>query len=72
MILPDKWYNTLKWIAMFFLPALATLVRVIFAIWNIPYGEQISATIVAINTFLGAILGISNMQYHANKELGEE
>lgn len=68
----DVWYNRLKWVAMFFLPALATLVRVVFAIWSIPMGEQISATIVALNTFLGAILGISNAAYHANKELGEE
>lgn len=71
-MLSDTWYNRLKWLAMFFLPALATLVRVVFSIWNIPYGEQISATIVALNTFLGAILGISTAQYKANKELGEE
>ena len=57
---------------MFFLPALATLVKVVFSIWGIPYGEQISATIVALNTFLGAILGISNATYKANKELLEE
>lgn len=71
-MLSDVWYNRLKWLAMFFLPALATLVRVVFSIWGIPYGEQISATIVALNTFLGAILGISNATYKANKELGEE
>lgn len=63
MKLTNSTYDFLKWMAMLFLPALATLVRVVFAIWNIPYGEQISATIVAINTFLGAILGISNMNY---------
>ena len=63
MILKNSTFDFLKWMAMLFLPALATLVRVVFAIWNIPYGEQISATIVAINTFLGAILGISNMNY---------
>lgn len=59
-------YDLLKWMAMFFLPALATLVKVVFTIWNLPYGNEISATIVAINTFLGAILGISNLNY--NKE----
>lgn len=63
MKMSNKVYDTLKWIAMLFLPALATLVRVIFAIWSIPYGEEISATIVAINTFLGAVLGISNLNY---------
>lgn len=63
MRLSDKWYNTLKWIAMFFLPALATLVKVVFSIWNIPLGDEISATIVAINSFLGMCLGISSIQY---------
>ena len=71
-MLNSKTYDILKWLAMFFLPALATLVKVVFSIWGIPYGEQISATIVALNTFLGAILGISNATYKANKELLEE
>ena len=71
-MLSNKTYDILKWLAMFFLPALATLVRVVFSIWGIPYGEQISATIVALNTFLGAILGISNATYKANKDLGDE
>ena len=63
MKINDKVYDVLKWIAMLFLPALALLVRTVFQIWGIPYGEEISATIVAINAFLGAILGISNIGY---------
>lgn len=63
MKLSNKTYDMLKWIAMFFLPALALLVQSVFQIWNLPYGEQISATIVAVNAFLGACLGISNMNY---------
>ena len=68
MKLKDSTYDFLKWLAMLFLPALATLVKVVFTIWNIPYGNEISATIVAINTFLGAILGISNMAYNKQKD----
>jgi len=63
MKINSKVYDVLKWVAMLFLPALALLVQTVFAIWGIPYGEQISATIVAINAFLGAILGISNIGY---------
>jgi len=63
----NKTYDILKWIAMLFLPALAILVRSVFQIWSLPYGEEISATIVAINAFLGAILGISNTIYKAKK-----
>ena len=68
MKLSNKTFDFLKWMAMFFLPALATLVKVIFTIWNLPYGNEISATIVAVNTFLGAILGISNIAYYNQKE----
>lgn len=68
MKLSNKTFDFLKWMAMFFLPALATLVKVIFTIWNLPYGNEISATIVAVNTFLGAILGISNLAYYNQKE----
>ena len=66
----NRMYDILKWIAMFVLPALATLVKVVFTIWKIPYGNEISATIVAINAFLGAILGLSNTVYY--KKLNEE
>ena len=61
--LNDRVYDVLKWIAMLLLPALATLVEVVFTIWGIPYGQQISATIVAFDAFLGALLGISSIQY---------
>ena len=63
----NKLYDILKWIAMLFLPALAILIKTVFPIWNIPYGDEISATIVAVNAFLGAILGISNTVYKAKQ-----
>ncbi len=67
MKLNNKVYDVLKWVALLVLPALATLIATIFKIWNIPYGVEISATIMAIDTFLGAVLGISTYNY--NKEL---
>ena len=63
MKLNDKVYDILKWFAILFLPALAVLVKTIFAIWQIPYGDEISTTIMALDVFLGAILGISSIQY---------
>ena len=66
MNMSNKIYDVLKWIAILFLPALAILIRTVFAIWQIPYGEQISATIIAVQVFLGAILGVSTLNY--NKE----
>lgn len=63
MKLSNKMYDLLKWIAILFLPALATLVAVVFKIWDLPYGPEIAATITALATFLGAILGVSHIQY---------
>ena len=60
----NKVYDTLKWIAMYLLPALGTLYFALAGIWGLPYGEQIVGTITAIDTFLGAILGISTAQYN--------
>lgn len=66
MKLSNKAFDVLKWVAILFLPALAILIRTVFAIWKIPYGEEISSTIVALQVFLGAILGVSSLNY--NKE----
>lgn len=63
----NKLYDVLKWVAILFLPALATLVAVVFKIWDIPYGNEIAQTITALATFLGAILGISSLQYKGNE-----
>ena len=60
----NKVYDTLKWIAMYLLPALGTLYFALAGIWGLPYGEQIVGTITAVDTFLGVILGISKVQYN--------
>lgn len=62
----DKVYKVLKWIAMYFLPALGTLYFTLAGIWGLPYGEQIVGTVTAIDTFLGILLGISTYQYTEN------
>lgn len=67
-MLSNKVYDVLKWLCIFVLPALASLVKVVFSIWHIPYGDEISATIVALNAFLGAVLGLSNTVYHTLKQ----
>ena len=67
-IFNDKIYNILKYVAMIVLPALAIFVRGFFPIWGIPYGEQISATIVALNALLGALLGISTIAYNKSQK----
>lgn len=63
MILSNKWYNVLKWITQYFLPALGTLYFALAGIWGFPYGEEVVGTITAVDTFLGVLLGISTVQY---------
>ena len=67
----NKVYDILKWIALVVLPALATLYLALSGIWGLPYGDQIVGTITAIDTFLGALLGVSSINY-ANKNNGSD
>lgn len=64
----NRCYDILKWIALVVLPALATLYGALAPTWGWPYAEEIVYTITAIDTFLGALLGISNLQYKLNNE----
>ena len=63
IIMSNKLYDVLKWIAMYLLPSLGTLYFALAGIWGFPYGEEVVGTITAVDTFLGVILGISNAQY---------
>ena len=69
MKLSNKAYDSLKWIAQYLLPAIGTLYFALARIWGLPYGEQVVGTITAVDAFLGAILGISTMQYNKTKEV---
>ena len=60
-ILTNKTYDVLKWVALILLPAMGALYFGLAGIWNFPYGEQVVGTITVIDTFLGAILGISSV-----------
>ena len=63
MLMENKVYDVLKWIAQILLPALGTLYFALAQIWGFPYAEQIVGTITAVDAFLGVLLGISSYQY---------
>lgn len=67
----DKAYNTIKWIAQLVLPAAGTLYFALSQIWGFPYGEEIVGTITAIDVFLGALIGISTVQYNKSVSDGK-
>ena len=57
-------YDILKFIAQIVLPAIATFYVTIASIWGLPLGDEISRTVMAIDTLLGAILMISSANYN--------
>lgn len=68
MKLNNKMYDILKYVAQIVLPALGTLYAALSGIWGFPYGDQVVGTIMAIDTFMGALLMISTNQYNKTKE----
>lgn len=62
----DKVYDWLKWAAIIALPAVSTFVAFVLPLWGIPHASEIAQTITAVGTLLGALLGISSVQYKRN------
>jgi len=71
MKMSNKIYDILKVIAQYVLPAIATLWLGIAEIWSIPNPELVIATITAIDTFLGTMLGISTHKYNKTKNASD-
>ena len=72
MKLKNETYDCLKFIAQILLPALGTLWYAIASIWSLPLAQEILGTITAVDCFLGAILGISTMNYNKDKDPEEQ
>ena len=62
-----KAYNILNVIAQIILPGIGTLYFALANIWQLPFGEEILGTTTAIDTFLGALIGISSTNYNTEK-----
>lgn len=63
MKLPNNVYDILKWACLIAVPSLITLISTLGTI----YGQDmttVTATIGAVATFVGALIGISNSKYY--------
>ena len=60
----NKVYDILKWITLVFLPALTTLTGVILNCFNVSCTDIVLTIMTAVTTFMGAVLGISNINYN--------
>lgn len=67
MKLPNNVYDVLKWACLIAVPALITLISTLGTI----YGQDmttVTATIGAVATFVGALIGISNSNYYKDND----
>lgn len=62
-LLSNKQYDLAKFIAGIVIPAIGTLYFAIAQIWGLPAAEEVLGTLIAIQAFLGALLGISNKSF---------
>ena len=58
----NQTYDRIKVIALLIAPVVAFIASLV-SIWGIPYGEQIVATLTALDTLIGAVVVISNKRY---------
>ena len=64
MEMNNKTYDILKYVALIVLPALGTFYSVLAGIWGLPFGEEVTGTILAVDTLLGALIGVSSSSYN--------
>jgi hypothetical protein len=64
----NKVYNGLKQVAQVWLPAAGTLYFALAQIWGLPAAEEVSGTVLAVDTFLGVVLGLSSKAYNNSPE----
>ena len=69
LIKDEKLFIRLRFIVVIVIPAFITCYNTIGIIWNFGYTKEITATLTAIQVFLGSCLEISNKNYkEQNKE----
>lgn len=59
----NKTYDTLKLIALVWLPALVALYTGVATLWGLGHIPQVAGTISVVDTFLGVVLGVSSSNY---------
>ena len=59
----NRTYDRLKFVAQILLPATGTLYFSLAGIWGFPSAEEVVATIVAVDTFLGVFLQLKSERY---------
>jgi hypothetical protein len=68
MLMPDRYYNFFKFLALILLPASGALYFGLAQIWGLPNAEQVVGTVTVLETFLGLLLGLSTKAYNQSDQ----
>lgn len=70
-MLSSKLYDILKWTNAILFPATAVLITALGDAWgwNLAQTAAVVATVNAVNSFIGLLIGASYVQYNKNKEV---
>lgn len=63
----DKTFNFIRFLAEIGITAIGTFYKVIAEIWELPYGEAVLATCVALSTLIGVFVEYNRAQYNKSK-----
>lgn len=63
-MITGKLYDRLKYLAQIVLPAVGTLYFTLAGIWHLGSGQEVVGSIMAVDLFLGVLLGISQVNYN--------
>ena len=70
MVFTGRVYDFLKNLALIYLPALGTLYFGLAPFWHFPNVEEVTGSILVIDTVLGGVLGLSSKSYNKDKYVG--
>lgn len=60
----NKTYNLAKYVCLIGLPALATFVAAMGAIWHLDHTDQLVKTIIAFNVLASSLIVVKGVQYN--------
>lgn len=70
-VLSDKAYRILKWQVLVFIPAFTTFYGVVANTLGIPYTDIVLTILIAFDTFLGSLIGVSTVNYNKGENKDE-
>ena len=65
----NQTYDNLKFAALCIAPVI-TFICAVLAIWNIPYTQEITATLAALSTLISAVVAVAKALYDKKQAEG--